>query len=63
MVIVKGFALVYSITTNSSLAATAKIRNQILRIKEDANEVGRLLDALKYLSLMLCFEGSFNVGW
>jgi len=39
----EGFVLVYSITTNSSFDAAAKLRTNILRIKEDAGDVPIIL--------------------
>ena len=35
----QGFVLGYSITTNTSFEAASKLRNQILRIKEDSQDV------------------------
>jgi hypothetical protein len=35
----QGFVLGYSITTNTSFEAASKLRTQILRIKEDSQDV------------------------
>merc|ERR1739848_253792 len=35
----QGFVLGYSITTNTSFEAASKLRNQILRIKEDSQDI------------------------
>lgn len=55
----QGFVLAYSITTATSFEAATKLRTQILRIKEDSQDVCSPPSPLQLPLFVFFFGGNF----